>query len=74
MKQFEKLSLVFILPALFASLLCCRCEGGGGGGQASLWAKSYGGADYDNAWSIQQTSAGGYVVAGYTHSFGAGGV
>jgi uncharacterized delta-60 repeat protein len=71
MKQFEKLGLVFILPALFVSLLCCGCEGGGGGGQVSSWAKSYGGTDYDYAWSIQQTTAGGYIVAGYTYSFGA---
>jgi uncharacterized delta-60 repeat protein len=37
------------------------------------WAKSYGGAGYDGAHSIQQTSDGGYIVAGGTSSFGAGG-
>ena len=37
------------------------------------WAKSYGGTDSDVAYSIQQTSDGGYIVAGYTNSFGAGG-
>ncbi len=36
------------------------------------WAKTYGGADYDHANSIQQTSDGGYIVAGETYSFGAG--
>jgi hypothetical protein len=36
------------------------------------WAKTYGGTNYDNAFSIQQTSDGGYIVAGQTYSFGAG--
>jgi len=37
------------------------------------WEKTFGGSDYDTAWSIQQTKDGGYIVAGYTSSFGAGG-
>ena len=36
------------------------------------WQKTYGGEDWDQANSIQQTSDGGYIVAGCTRSFGAG--
>jgi uncharacterized delta-60 repeat protein len=36
------------------------------------WQKTYGGSDDDKAYSIQQTSDGGYIVAGSTRSFGAG--
>jgi acyl CoA:acetate/3-ketoacid CoA transferase alpha subunit len=36
------------------------------------WAKTYGGTNWDEARSVQQTSDGGYIVAGYTNSFGAG--
>ncbi len=38
------------------------------------WQKTYGGTKVDYANSIQQTADGGYIVAGYTNSFGAGGV
>jgi hypothetical protein len=39
---------------------------------AVSWQKRYGGAGRDEAHSIQQTSDGGYIVAGSTYSFGAG--
>ena len=37
------------------------------------WGKTFGGTDDDYASSVQQTSDGGYVLAGYTKSYGAGG-
>ena len=37
------------------------------------WAKTFGGGALDVAYSVQQTSDGGYIVAGFTGSFGAGG-
>jgi len=38
----------------------------------TLWTRSYGGTDYDEASSIRQTTDGGYVITGTTNSFGAG--
>jgi len=38
----------------------------------TLWTRTFGGSESDNAYSIQQTTDGGYVVAGITYSFGAG--
>jgi len=36
------------------------------------WSQTYGGSELDLAYSVQQTSDGGYIVAGYTNSYGAG--
>src|SRR4030042_4300990 len=36
------------------------------------WARIYGGSGLDRANSIQQTTDGGYIVAGNSYSFGAG--
>jgi len=36
------------------------------------WNQTYGGGADEDAWSMIQTSDGGYALAGFTHSFGAG--
>ncbi len=38
----------------------------------TIWTTTYGGTDSDGGRSVQQTSDGGYVVTGYTYSFGPG--
>jgi len=36
------------------------------------WDKTFGGTRWDYAYSVQQTSDGGYILAGHTYSYGAG--
>lgn len=53
-----KIYLLVFMSVLFTTRPSC--------GQ---WAATYGGSDHERAYSIHETSDGGYVVAGYTESF-----
>jgi len=39
---------------------------------STIWTKTYGGTEWDEGHSVQETQDGGYIIAGETHSFGAG--
>jgi len=43
-------------------------------GELITWEKTFGGTEGDVAKSVQETSDGGYIIAGSTSSFGAGSV
>jgi len=40
----------------------------------TLWTRTFGGAEFDRANSVRQTADGGFVIGGWTSSFGAGGI
>jgi hypothetical protein len=39
----------------------------------TLWTRTYGGVDYEAAIHVEQTDDDGYIIGGYSMSFGAGG-
>lgn len=41
-------------------------------GGNTIWTRTYGGGQDDYCWSVQQTTDGGYILAGYSESFGEG--
>ena len=59
------------VPALLLSVALTLAFGPGPA-FAQTWARTYGGGFIDAAHSTQQTTDGGFVVAGWTSSFGAG--
>lgn len=66
--QYKKLFILIMILFILASVPFINAVGA----SSELWSQTYGGASYDTAQSVVETSDGGYAIAGGTTSFGAG--
>jgi len=64
----KRLFLASVVLFVLLSLLFV----GSVGASSGMWSQTYGGADQEVAYSLVEASDGGYALAGYTYSFGAG--
>jgi uncharacterized delta-60 repeat protein len=69
----HRLPALLLVLFLLVPVLICAPASTQAQPSCPQWARSYGGSAWDRACSIQQTADGGYIVAGWTGSFGAGG-
>jgi hypothetical protein len=63
---FVLLIIFFLFPTLHFSLLYAQAPD-------TMWTRTYGGTSSDWGESVQETSDGGFIIAGKTSSFGVGG-
>jgi predicted secreted protein len=68
MEHKKRLILVLFLISFFTLAVCTSL-----GGAAQGWSQAYGGLGDNETFSVVQTSDGGFALAGYTNSSGAGG-
>jgi hypothetical protein len=60
-----KIAIFFLFTAMTTTIMAQPPD--------TLWTRTFGGDGEDYGNSVQQTTDGGYIMAGYTSSFGAGG-
>ena len=68
----RKFGIVLLFAVIFTTLAFVSVGCASGIPPEEAWNKTFGGTSHDGAFSVQQTSDGGYILAGITKSYGTG--
>lgn len=69
---FQKRSTTLHAFVMIMALVLILLAGGAGAIPVEQWSKTFGGTKDDKASFVRQTLDGGYILAGFTESYGAG--
>ncbi|MBA7670131.1 hypothetical protein ES703_78274 [subsurface metagenome] len=72
MKQYKKQFLIGVIILVLLIISCRNPTFPSIEVPNIIWTKIYGGREKDIGYSVQETTDGGYIIAGSTYSFGEG--
>ena len=72
LRRLKNMKTPFLFLAVVLSFIFLLLEPAFAGAPPLQWQKTFGGSNRDRGYSVQQTTDGGFIIAGYNESYGVG--